>query len=137
MKKLTIKTISLPQFQGKTIQKVCNYVKKEYPNQLPLDGVDFYDNECLKDGNYHFFFGSVFRDSDGDWYVPCVQWGGSSFSRNGFWLDHDWLSSSRLVFLETTELDLGSSPALSLESLNLTVADHEKRLKKLEAKKNK
>lgn len=121
MKKIKIKTIELSQFVGKPIQELYDYVKKEYPNQLPFDGIDFYDNENLKDGNYHFFFGSVFRLDDGYWNVPYVQWDGSSFSRYGFWLVRGWVASCRVVILD----DVKSLPLPS---------DLLKRIEKLEKK---
>lgn len=126
MNKIQIKTIELPQFIGKPIQDVYDYVKKTYPEQVAQDGVDFYDNEVLKDGNYHFFFGSVFRSSDGDWNVPYVQWNGGSFDRRGDGLGRDWDGRCRVV-LKTTVLELEPS-ALTSESLDL-------RVKALEAKK--
>lgn len=127
MKKIKIKSIALPEFVGKTLQEVYDYAKKEYPNQLPYDGIDFYDNECLKDGNWHYFFGSVFRDGLGDWSVPCAIWFGSGFRRFNHWLSISWNSDYRLVLLEILPVDLDHSE-LTLESLNL-------RLKKLEKKK--
>lgn len=131
MKKIKIKSIALPRFVGKTQQKVYDYVKKEYPNQLPYDGVDFYDNECLKDGNYHFFFGSVFRYDDGLWDVPCVRWNGSRFDRDGAWLGGGWSAGCRVVVLETCELP-DDSLSLSLESLQIALIDQKKRIEKLE-----
>lgn len=125
--KIKIKSIALPQFEGKTRREVYDYVKKEYPNQLPSDGVDFYDNECLKDGDYHFFFGSVFRSGGGDWSVPYVQWDGSEFYRDGSWLGSDWDADSRVVILDNIE-----SLPLSLESLQIELADQKKRIEKLE-----
>lgn len=125
MTKIKIKSIELPEFVGKSIQEVYDYVKKEYGGRLPFDGIDFYDNENLKDGNYYFFFGSVFRFDAGYWNVPCVQWGGSSFGRGGRWLDGDWLALYRVVALETCDL--------STESLPLP-SDLLKRIEKLEKK---
>ena len=43
----------------------------------------------------------LFRHSDGVWNVPCVGWGGSSFNRNGNWLDNSWNSNCRVVALDT------------------------------------
>lgn len=127
MKKIKIKSIALPQFVGKTQQEVYDYVKKEYPNQLPYDGVDFYDNECLKNDKYHFFFGSVFRGDDGSWSVPFVQWGGSRFGRFGGWLGGGWGAGCRVVILDNIE-----SLSLSLESLQIALIDQKKRIEKLE-----
>lgn len=47
-----------------------------------------------------FFFGSIFRDGSGHFYVPCSIWDGSRFSRHGYWLGNSWNSDCRLVLLE-------------------------------------
>lgn len=119
MNKIQIKTIELPQFIGKPIQDVYDYVKETYPEQLPYDDIDFYDNEVLKDSNYHFLFGSVFRDPVGYWGVPSVRWDGGSFRRYGSGLGSGWDGLYRVV-LQTTALELEPS-ALTLESLDLRV----------------
>lgn len=133
MKKIKIITKEFPEFVGKPIQELYDHLKKIYPDRLPYDGVDFYDNERLKDGNYHFFFGSVFRDSDGDWYVPCVRWGGSRFDRDGFWLGDGWDADYRVAVLQACELPI-ESDAVSFESLKIEIAKHAKRIAKLEKK---
>lgn len=102
MKKIKIITKEFPEFVGRPIQELYDHLKKTYPDQLPYDGVDVYDNECLKDGNYHFFFGSVSRYSGGDWNVPSVQWGGSKFYRSGDWLASDWSGDFRVAILDKT-----------------------------------
>lgn len=118
MKKIKINTIELKQFIGRPIQEVYDYVKKEYPDQLPFSGVDFYENECLKDGNYHFFFGSLFRLSRCYWNVPYVHWDGSSFFANGNWLGNDWHSNYRVVRLETLPVALDSNSPVTLVLLH-------------------
>lgn len=133
MKKIKIITKEFPEFVGKPIQELYDHLKKTYPDQLPYDGVDFYDNECLKDGNYHFFFGSVFRLSDGNWRVPFVQWDGSKFNRRGLWLGNGWLGICRVVILDNCELPV-EPDAVSFESLSLEIAKHRKKIAKLEKK---
>lgn len=56
--------------------------------------------DSLKDGNYHFFFGSVFRRSNGYWDVPYVRWDGSGWSRDSVWLGSGWYGDYRVVLLE-------------------------------------
>lgn len=73
--------------------------------------------QWAKDGNYHFFFGSVFRGSRGGWRVPCVRWGGSSFEAGGSWLGHWWDSVCRVVVLETDRGPLASASALHSDPL--------------------
>jgi hypothetical protein len=105
-----IKVITLPDnLNGKPLDEIANYILQTYPN-AKLPGLDLYkyisENpnstiaQKLKDGKYHFFFGSLFRRSDGDWHVPYVRWSGSSFSRNGNWLTRSWHSACRVVLLE-------------------------------------
>ena len=64
-------------------------------------GLEEQKKDFLKDGNYHFMFGSLFRRSDGGWYVPFVGGGASGFGRVGRWLGGGWNGNYRVVFLET------------------------------------
>jgi hypothetical protein len=101
-----IKSIKLDdKWNGKTIQEVKDYLEKEYPNQLATDSVDLYE-QIPKDENYHFFFGSLFRYSDGFWRMPFVDGGSSGFYRGGNWLDDSWSGRYRVVLLETVDCDL-------------------------------
>ena len=125
-----IKSIELPDFVGKTLQEVYDYAKKTYPNQLASIERDFKDNEMLKDDNWHFFFGSVSRDSIGDWYTPCTNWIGREFYRGNDWLGYKWNSNYRLVLLATLPVDLDHSK-LSLESLDLRLKKLEKIIKEI------
>ena len=105
-----IKTVELPaSLNGKKLSEIGEYLKTAYPN-AKLPGLEYYkyiiENPAkapvsLKDGNYHFFFGSLFRDSGGRWVVPCVVSDASGFRRGGGWLGHDWDSDCRVVLLDT------------------------------------
>jgi hypothetical protein len=85
-----------------------NYLKT-HPN-IKLPGLELYkyvldkpDSDIankMKDGNYYFFFGSLFRRSDGRWSVPCVHGVASGLRRDGAWLGLDWLGNYRVVLLE-------------------------------------
>lgn len=104
VKKLTIK--EFPDFVGKTRYKLYEYLKNEYASKLAGEDEisDIFKNPGnypeLKDGNWHYFFGEIFFDTDGDWRVPCVYWDGWNFFRHGHWLAHDWFSNDRVVLIE-------------------------------------
>lgn len=105
-----IKVITLPDtLNNKPLDEVANYILTTYPNHH-IPGLEYYKYiyehpdktpQALKDGNYHFFFGSLFRHSAGRWYVPWAVWGGSSFRQGGDWLSGGWGSHGRVVLLET------------------------------------
>jgi hypothetical protein len=65
----------------------------ENPQSIPK-------NHDLKDGKYHFCFGSLLRDRRGRWHVPYFRWRGSGFRRSARWLDGGWGGSCRVVLLE-------------------------------------
>ena len=46
----------------------------------------------------------LFRNSDGNWNVPCVLGDSSGFNRNGNRLDNDWNGNYRVVLLDTLSL---------------------------------
>ena len=102
--KLTTEKFS--EFLGKPRKELYEHLKKEYADKLPGEDeiCDIFKNPekypKLKDGNYYYFFGAAFCNTDGLWNVPCVHWVGSKFDRNGSWLDNDWNGRDRVVFLE-------------------------------------
>lgn len=102
-KKLVIK--DFPEFIGKPIQQLYDHLKKEYPNQLAGEHeiADIFKNHEnypeLKDGNWYYFFGASFVDSNGGRRVPCGRWDGSQWNRHGSWLGSDWDASGRVVLL--------------------------------------
>ena len=94
---------------GKTLNEIGNYITSQYGSRYYVPGLDYYkfiiENpdkapDFLKDGKYYFMFGSLFRYSGGNWFVPYVSWGGSSFERHGLWLDRGWRGRYRVVLLE-------------------------------------
>lgn len=120
-----VKTIKLPdKLLYKSFDEIGTYLNKTYPGQLAgLDVMEHIWNNKdqypdLKDGNYHFFFGSLFRYSDGRWRVPFVN--GAGLDRDGYWLGHAWVSRYRVVLVETG-LDIGLEPVadLTLKTLSL------------------
>ncbi|MBI3273725.1 MAG: hypothetical protein HYZ69_01135, partial [Candidatus Colwellbacteria bacterium] len=91
--------------------ELAKYITTEWPDRdkYHIPGIEYwkyvFENpdkapDLLKDGNYHYFFGSFFRDSDGYWDVPIVFRVGSRFRRFGSWLVSRWDSSHRVVLLE-------------------------------------
>ena len=104
-----IKILTLPDtLNNQPLDQVANYILQTYPN-YHIPGLEYCKYiiqnptkapQALKDGNWHFFFGSLFRHSGGHWFVPYVRWGGSSFRRNGDWLAYSWHSDCRVVALE-------------------------------------
>jgi len=68
-----IKTETLPtSMNGKNLSEIGEYVEATYGGKYKIPGLEYYkyiyENpdkapDSLKDGNYHFFFGSLFRGS--------------------------------------------------------------------------
>jgi MoxR-like ATPase len=105
-----VKSFSLENMEGKTLDEVGEYIVETYGKDYLIPGVEFWKQiienpdevpKELKDGNYHFFFGSTFRNRGGHARVPSVGWDGSKFNRDGNPLDYGWNSSYyRVVLLE-------------------------------------
>src|SRR3989344_4574595 len=104
-----IKILTLPDtLNNQSLDQVANYILQTYPN-YHIPGLEYCKYiiqnptkapQALKDGNWHFFFGSLFRPSGGHWFVPAARWDGFSFYRGGFWLVNGWYSACRVVALE-------------------------------------
>ena len=100
----------LSQFNDKPLHEVMQYAVDTYGSKYKIAGLEYRDfmlaNPALapkefKDTNLHFFFfGSVSRDSSGDWNAPRTGWDGRVFHRRSFWLGFIWRSNVRLVLLE-------------------------------------
>ena len=75
--------------QGKKLSEVAEYIIANYPSsKYKMPSIEYWKYVLenpdqappqLKDGKYHFFFGSVFRDCRGHFHVPSAFWHGSSF----------------------------------------------------------
>lgn len=120
------KIISLPEFEGKTLEKVHEYLKATYPNQLPAaeDQEEFEkESHGLPVWTWYYFFGGVFRDLHEVWNVPFSGWGGASWYRLARWLSHGWDSGSRVVLLEIASVShpLASESDPLAEPLELRV----------------
>ena len=108
-----IKVFAFEDFRGKKRWELAKYITTQWPDRdkYHIPGIEYwkyiFENpdkapDSLKDGNWHFLFGSVFRGSNGRWNVPLAIWVGSAskFERSGHWLTLDWTSDDRVVLLE-------------------------------------
>jgi len=97
--------------EGKELWEVAEFIKTKYGNTHHIPGIEYWKwiseqtdqskiSDKLKDGNYYFNFGSLVRNSDGHFNVPCESWSGSEWNRNGYWLDDRWSAGDRVVLLE-------------------------------------
>ena len=68
---------------------------------------EFFPEEWKKDadGNmlYVFFWGTIYRDADGDLYVRYLYWGGDGLSESYDWLDCHWNSVGPAAVTEELE----------------------------------
>ena len=94
---------------NKDLATVAKYIIDTYSTKYILPDLSFYQwvienptkaPQELKDGNWHFTFGSVLRNRVGVVLVPLVYWVGSEFYRNAYRLDYDWFGDYRVVLLE-------------------------------------
>lgn len=101
--------IDLPQFVGRPRHEAMRYIIDTYGSTHRIPGIEYWrwilENPDkappeLKDGNYHYFPGSVLRDENGRWGVPNVDWHGSRFDRDAGWLVNVWFANDRVVLLE-------------------------------------
>ncbi len=76
--------------RGKPLHEVAEHIIETYSADYYIPGIEYWkyiiehpdkSPEDIKDGNYHFFFGSVFRGKGGGWHVPYANWLGSSSAR--------------------------------------------------------
>jgi len=95
--------------KGKKKSEVAKEIIKRYGQTHYIPGIEYWKYilnnpdkapQSLKDGNWHYFFGSILRLSNGRWSVPCVFWDGSVFNRYASWLVIEWISLSRVVLVE-------------------------------------
>jgi len=104
----------LSVLNGKTLGEVAKYLIDNFSDKYKIPGIEFWKfmlenpdkvpNDAngvnLKDGKYYFNFGSLVRNSDGDWCVPCARWIGSGWHRHASRLGFSWGSGYRVVLLE-------------------------------------
>jgi MoxR-like ATPase len=104
----------LSALNGKPLSEVAEYLIANFSDKYKIPGIEYWkfmienpdkvpndpNGINLKDGNYYFNFGSLVRYSDGRFYVPFVNWGGSVWNRNAGRLDSSWNAYCRVVLLE-------------------------------------
>ncbi len=104
----------LSSLNGRPLSEVAKYLIDNFSDRYKIPGIEFWkfmlenpdkvpvdvNGVNLKDGNYYFNFGSLFRGSDGGWFVPFTNWSGSDLSRHAFGLVNTWNQGFRVVLLE-------------------------------------
>lgn len=89
-----------------TVNSVMDYIHETFANTHYLPGIEYqkylFENqskipEALKDGNWHYFPGSAFRNSSGLWSVPYGHWSDGKWDRNGLVVRDDWDDNERVV----------------------------------------
>lgn len=125
--------IDLPYMVGKGMDEVASYVAKTWPSKRIADigHMDAFiaSKPDIDAWTPHFFFGSLVRNSDGDWSVPYVDRDSSEWNRNGNWLEDSWSSDCRVVLFQDSlpgAVESSESMPFDIESLKL-------RIEKLEA----
>jgi MoxR-like ATPase len=100
---------TLEGMQGKKLDEIAAHIQTTFGSRYRIPGLEYYKYICehpdkapasMKDGNYYFMFGSLFRHSDGYWRIPCVSGASSGFKRNGDGLGKGWYGNYRVVLLE-------------------------------------
>ncbi len=108
-KKLVVVELD-PVWNGKTIHQVAEHVMATYGQthlipdlaiwQRILEGKYDVQTPALKDGNWHFCFGSLLRRAGGLWEVPFACWFGAAWRRYASRLGRSWGADVRVVLLE-------------------------------------
>ncbi len=107
--KITTKELA-NDWNGKPLADVAEYIIKTYGADYYIPGLEYWKYilehpsevpDKLKDGNSHFFFGSILRGAFGS-CVPLVRWSDSDvpWLRQAIWLANVWRSHHRVVLLE-------------------------------------
>jgi MoxR-like ATPase len=102
-------TPDLTKFNGKPLAEVAEHIVATYGDKYYIPGLEYWkwlienpdkSPKDLKDGNYHFFFGSTLRNRGGRWGVPYFYWSGDEWNRGADGLGSTWGSDGRVVLLE-------------------------------------
>ena len=102
---------------NKTRASVMQYVAEKFSDTHYLPGIEYqkylFQNQKkkgvipkeLKDGNWYFFPGAAFRDSDGRWNVPGGRWDscGEVWERYGNWARNGWVDRERVLLYKRND----------------------------------
>lgn len=96
----------LPEMVGKELWDVGEYIKNKGWIPAGIEEIEHFIEIQEKSSNWiwYFFYGSLFRYSNGDWFVPYVGGSVSGFGHHGFTLGSIWDSNDRVVLLEIENL---------------------------------
>ncbi len=106
LEKITTKELA-NDWNGKPLADVAEYIIKTYEADYYIPGIEYWKYilehpdapNKLRDGDWHYFFGSVLRGASGTWLVPRTWWLGM-WDRGIYPLRNFWSSSFRVVLLE-------------------------------------
>ncbi len=96
-------------WNNKPLADVAEYITKTYGADYYIPGLEYWkyilENpgktpDQLKDGNWHYFFGSVLRNAHGHWDVSRVGWNGAVWCWGMDWLENSWYTHYRVALLE-------------------------------------
>lgn len=104
-----IKVLDWEETMGKSRAEVGEYLVAKYGATHHIPGIEYWQYiienpdkapASLKDGNYHYFFGSTLRHKDGSVVVPRTYWDGDRFPRDANGLGGRVGSGDRIILLE-------------------------------------
>ncbi len=96
-------------WNNKPLADVAEYIIKTYGTDYYIPGLEYQKYilehsgkapDKLKDGNWHFFFGSILRGAGGSWDAPGAGWYGARLGWAADWIRSGWSSNYRVVLLE-------------------------------------
>ncbi len=89
-----IKSVKLPdELNDKLLSDIAKHVVATYGDNYYIPGIEYWKyilehhESCpqeLKDGNPHYFFGSVLRGASGNWFVPRAWWLGTNWNQRRY-----------------------------------------------------
>lgn len=104
-----IKTFDFREFIGKPRAELAKHLVEDYADKYYIPGIEYWkyliENQDkvpqeLKDGNYYYSFGSILRDEDGRWRVPCSGWGVGYWGCDAGCLCNNWGPRCRIFLLK-------------------------------------
>lgn len=122
--KVELKDIELWSAPKQENSIVGTELQKLVPNPLNANVLDYLlENPTLIPevwkGRWVFFWGTIYRSSDGFLFVRCLYWSGSRWDWGGRWLDNRFRGDNPAAVLASPK---SSETKPSLENLNLEQA---------------